>query len=81
MSFGKKIASSQIKNRTSTPLFAWIRRKLLATDRDLTKTPPPGIPDSEGKVIAWQREEIKNTLQPVERKKNLKKKIKWHLYF
>lgn len=51
----KKIASAETKVRTSTPLFSWIRRKLLATDRDLTKTPPPGIPDAEGKVFLYKK--------------------------
>lgn len=45
---GRKIASDTVKNRSSTPFFEWLRRKLLAVERD-PKTPPPGI-SKDGEV-------------------------------
>lgn len=44
-----KIASAAVENRTQTPLMSWIRNKLLAVQRS-TETPPPAIPDKDGKV-------------------------------
>ena len=49
MSYAKKIADATVQNRSQTPFFSWLRRKLLAVDR-LDVTPPPGIPGPDGKV-------------------------------
>ena len=45
-----KLASSTIENTKSTPLFSWIRDRLLIVRRD-PKTPPPGPQLPGGKVF------------------------------
>lgn len=47
-----KMASANIKTTDNTPLFAWIRDKLLAVKRD-PRTPPPGIPAPDGEVCLF----------------------------
>ncbi|KAI1720189.1 NADH:ubiquinone oxidoreductase subunit b14.5a (Complex i-B14.5a) domain-containing protein [Ditylenchus destructor] len=47
--FTKVLAPNALNHRTSTPLMAWIRAKLLCIDRD-PKTPPPGPPTADGKA-------------------------------
>uniref|UniRef100_A0AC34QLW0 NADH dehydrogenase [ubiquinone] 1 alpha subcomplex subunit 7 n=1 Tax=Panagrolaimus sp. JU765 TaxID=591449 RepID=A0AC34QLW0_9BILA len=45
---GRKIASAAVKNRTQSPFFTWLRDKLLAVHRQPI-TPPPGLPNEDGK--------------------------------
>ncbi|CAI4231791.1 unnamed protein product [Auanema sp. JU1783] len=47
---GRKIAAATVQNRTQTPLWNWVRNKLLAVDRQKV-TPPPGIAGEDGKAV------------------------------
>ncbi|CAJ0581253.1 unnamed protein product, partial [Mesorhabditis spiculigera] len=60
MSYTKKIADASVQNRSTSPLIAWLRRKLLAVDR-LPVTPPPGIAGPDGKAIYHNPSRYPNT--------------------
>uniref|UniRef100_A0A914CU55 NADH dehydrogenase [ubiquinone] 1 alpha subcomplex subunit 7 n=1 Tax=Acrobeloides nanus TaxID=290746 RepID=A0A914CU55_9BILA len=47
---GRKLASAAIEHRTQTPLFSWIRDKLLAVKRR-PGTGTPGLPTPDGKAV------------------------------
>lgn len=45
-----KLSPPISNKRAPSPLIAWLRNYLLAVNRDTTRTPPPGIPSSDGGV-------------------------------
>lgn len=51
LSAGRKLAPATVNNRTQSPFFVWLRDKLLAVHRQ-SVTPPPGLPDEDGKVCS-----------------------------
>ena len=48
----RKIAAATVQNRSQTPFWEWVKRKLLAVDRQ-NVTPPPGIPGTDGRVCFY----------------------------